>query len=496
VHWSLGSELFTAEIDSVFAAKDSSAAKADPAKADKEGSLGGADEPLDFKGAATAVRSLSWEAKADAPETDVWLVGATILPMDDLSVIRDGVVHVEGNRIAAVGTRAELTPPKGARVLDAAGATLLPGLVDVHAHTGGPDGGLHAQQNWAFLAQLAFGVTTTHDPSNDTQSIFAESERVKAGLLLGPRIFSTGTILYGADGDFKTVIDDLDDAIDAVHRTAAWGAFSVKSYNQPRREQRQMVIEAGRKLQVMVVPEGGSTLQNNITHLIDGHTTIEHSIPVAPLYDPEMRLLSRFGTGYTPTLVVGYGGIWGENYWYHHTNVWENERLVRFVPRSVVDPRSRRRVMAPEEEYHHFALAKTAADVVHRGGNVQLGAHGQLQGLAAHWELWMFEQGGMTAHEALRASTWMGARAIGLDGDLGSIRPGKLADLIVVEGDLLTNLRGSENVRWTMSNGRLYDARTLEQLEPERRPPPTWPDVDGVTVSATCACMGGAAHAH
>ncbi len=496
VHWSSGPELFTAEIDSVFAAKDSSAANADSAKGSSDKNGSGKEKPRDFKGAATGVRALGWEAKADVPETDVWIVGATVLPMDDLSVIKDGVVHVRGNRIAAAGARAELTPPKGARVIDAAGTTLLPGLVDVHAHTGGPNGGLHSQQNWAFLAQLAFGITTTHDPSNDTQSIFAESERVKAGLMLGPRIFSTGTILYGAEGDFKTVIDDLDDAIDAVHRTAVWGAFSVKSYNQPRREQRQMVIEAGRQLQIMVVPEGGSTLQNNITHLIDGHTTIEHSIPVAPLYDPEMRLLSRFGTGYTPTLVVGYGGIWGENYWYHHTNVWENERLLHFVPRSVVDPRSRRRVMAPEEEYHHFALAKTAAEVVHRGGNVQLGAHGQLQGLAAHWELWMFEQGGMTAHEALRASTWMGARAIGLDGDLGSIRAGKLADLIVVEGDLLANLRGSENVRFTMVNGRLYDARTLEQLEPEPRPPPTWPDVDGVTVPATCACMGGGAHAH
>jgi hypothetical protein len=255
-----------------------------------------------------------------------------------------------------------------------------------------------------------------------------------------------------------------------------------------------MVIQAAREAGVMVVPEGGSTLHNNITHLIDGHTTLEHSIPVAPLYDPELRLLSRFGTGYTPTLVVGYGGIWGENYWYERTEVWKNERLMRFVPRSVVDPRSRRRVMAPEEEYHHFALAKTAAEVVHRGGNVQLGAHGQLQGLAAHWELWMFQQGGMTNHEALRAATWMGARAIGLDGELGSIREGKLADLIVVDGDPLQDLRLSENIAYTMINGRLYDARTLEQLAPERRPPPRWPNAEGVAQSASCMCIGDAAH--
>ncbi len=481
VHWSLGPELFTAEVAQVYVKKDSAA---------------GGDSLPSFRGEAADVRRLGWDAPADVPPTDLWLAGATVLPMDDLSVIRDGVVHVKGNRIAAVGTRAELPPPPGANVVDVTGKTLLPGLVDVHAHTGSADGGLHPQQNWAFLAPLAFGVTSTHDPSNDSPMIFAESERVKSGTLLGPRIFSTGTILYGAEGNFKTVIDEAEDAIDAVHRTAAWGAFSVKSYNQPRREQRQMVIEAGRKLGVMVVPEGGSTLQNNLTHLIDGHTTIEHSIPVAPLYDPELRLLSRFGTGYTPTLIVGYGGIWGENYWYHVTNVWENERLLHFVPRSVVDPRSRRRVMAPEEEYHHFALAETAAEVVHRGGNVQLGAHGQMQGIGAHWELWMFAQGGMTNHEALRAGTWMGARALGLDGELGSVRAGKLADLVVVDGDPLANLRVSENVLYTMVNGRLYDARTLAQLAPERRPPPAWPDVDGGEAPATCLCGGGAVHAH
>ena len=487
IHWSLGPDFFSAKIEEVFAKKDSSAAKKDSSAVDLA-------QPKSFKGLASTTRALGWTEKADVPASDVYFVGATVLPMDDLSVLRDAVVHVKGNRIVAVGARGDIDVPPKAKVYDLTGKTLLPGLVDVHAHTGSSDGSVHAQQSWAFLANLAFGVTTTHDPSNDSQMIFAYSEMVKAGKTVGPRIFSTGTILYGAEGDFKTVIEKIDDAADAIHRTAAWGAFSVKSYNQPRRDQRQMVIQAAREAGIMVVPEGGSTLHNNITHLIDGHTTLEHSIPVTPLYDPELRLLSRFGTGYTPTLVVGYGGIWGENYWYERTEVWKNERLLRFVPRSVVDPRSRRRTIAPEEEYHHFALAKTAAEVVHRGGNVQLGAHGQLQGLGAHWELWMFQQGGMTNHEALRAATWMGARAIGLDGELGSIREGKLADLIVIDGDPLQDLRISENIAYTMINGRLYDAPTMEQLEPERRPPPRWPNAEGVAQSASCMCIGDAAH--
>jgi len=313
--------------------------------------------------------------------------------------------------------------------------------------------------------------------------IYAASEMCKAGMKLGPRIFSTGTILYGAEGDFKTVINKYEDAVEAVKRTIAWGPVSVKSYNQPRRDQRQMVIKAARELGVMVVPEGGSMLHLNMTQLLDGHTTLEHTIPVAPLYEPELRLLGRFGSGYTPTMVVSYGGMFGERYWYQHTKVWENERLARFVPRSQIDPGARRRVMAPEEEYHHITMAKTVAEVVRRGGNVEIGSHGQMQGLAAHWDLWMLAQGGLTNHEALRAATWMGARAIGLDGQLGSIQPGKLADFIVIDGDPLTDIRLSESIRYVMINGRLYNARTMEQVEPERKPLPPGPFVDEVTKS-------------
>ena len=470
VSWSSGPEYFTADISSLQSAdtvKDSSTSY----------------KPIAF--------NLGWQEKADVPNTDLYFVGAKILPMNDLSIIPNGVVHIKGNRIVEVGESGKIVIPAGAKTIDVAGKTLLPGLIDIHAHPGSSNQSVYAQQTWSFLANLAFGVTTMHDPSNNSQMIFAAAELQKQGVFLSPRIFSTGTILYGAEGDFKTVINKFEDAVSAVKRTAAWGAISVKSYNQPRREQRQMVIKAAREQGVMVVPEGGSTLNNMITMLLDGHTTLEHPIPVAPLYDPELRLLSRFGSGYTPTLIVGYGGLWGENYWYQHSNVWENQRLAKFVPRWVVDPRSIRRTMAPDSEYHHFALAKAATEVLHRGGNVELGAHGQLQGLGAHWELWMLQQGGMTNHEALRCATWMGARAIGLDKELGSIQSGLLADIIVIDGDPLTDIRQSENVFYVMINGRLYDARTLKQLEPEQKPLGKGPNLEGLQGSdVRDACLG------
>jgi imidazolonepropionase-like amidohydrolase len=306
--------------------------------------------------------------------------------------------------------------------------------------------------------------------------VFAASELQRTGAIVGPRLFSTGTILYGAEGSFRARIESLEDARFHVRRMQAVGAFTVKSYNQPRRDQRQQVMAAAREIGMMVVPEGGSLFQHNMTMVVDGHTGIEHALPVPRIYDDVRQLWSKSATGYTPTLVVAYGGIWGENYWYHHTPVWENERLQAFVPPLVVEARSRRRQMAPEEEYNHFNVARVAKELNDLGVTVQIGAHGQREGLGAHWEIWMLEQGGMSPHQALRAATLNGAVYLGLDADLGSLEPGKLADVVVVGGNPLEDIRSSERVRWTVIGGRVFDAATMNQVGnyPAARGPFWW----------------------
>ncbi len=334
--------------------------------------------------------------------------------------------------------------------------------------------GIVPQQNWDTDATLAFGVTTVHDPSHDTEEIFAASEMARAGLLRAPRIFSTGTILYGAAGDFKAEVDSLDDARAHLRRMKAVGAISVKSYNQPRREQRQQILAAARETQMMVVPEGGSLFQHNMTMVVDGHTGVEHSIPVANVYKDVVQLWPADGVGYTPTLIVGYGGLWGENYWYQHTNVWENERLSKFVPPFVLDPRSRRRVMAPEDDFNHVNNARIAKQLADAGVSIQVGAHGQREGLGAHWEMWMLVQGGMTPRQALACATRNGAAYLGMAKDLGSLEPGKLADIAVIDGDPLADIRQSEKVRYTMVNGRLYDATTLDEVGSSAKRPRYW----------------------
>jgi Tol biopolymer transport system component/imidazolonepropionase-like amidohydrolase len=456
LNWTIGPEFFSRDLNHSFSF------------------LAGAPEELPHPD-TTGIR-IGLHLPTDTPAGRVAFTNARIITMNGDEVIENGTIVIDRNRISAVGSTGDVQIPRDAHVVDAAGKTIMPGMVDVHAHYGMSWNGLSPQQSWPYLSNLAFGVTTLHNPSAGTAMVFSEAEMVRAGRMVGPRLYSTGTILYGAEGDFKAVINSLEDARSHLRRMQAVGAFSVKSYNQPRRDQRQQVLQAAHELGMMVVPEGGSFFQHNMNMIVDGHTGIEHAVPVVPLHRDVLQLWGATEVGYTPTLVVGYGGLWGENHFYQTTNVWENERLLAFNPRQTIDARSRRRVMVPEDEFHHIRLAEAAKALTDHGVRVNLGAHGQLQGLAAHWELWSFVQGGMTELEALRAATLNGAWYLGLDRDIGSLQQGKLADLVVLDANPLEDIRNSEAIRYVMVNGRLFDAMTMNEVgnHPSERAPFFW----------------------
>jgi imidazolonepropionase-like amidohydrolase/Tol biopolymer transport system component len=458
--WALGPELFSRDVKEAFTW------------------VPGAPDKL--PDAPATGQFIGFEQKYEKPAGRVALSGARIITMRGDEVIDDGVIVIDGNRISAVGARGSVAIPADAKVVDVAGKTIMPGIVDVHWHGSMGSEEIIPQQSWVNYSALSFGVTTLHDPSNNTSEIFTAAEMQRNGTIVAPRIFSTGTILYGAKGAYKAQIDSLDDALFHLKRMKAVGAFSVKSYNQPRRDQRQQVIEAARQLGMMVVPEGGSLFEHNMTMVVDGHTGVEHSIPVARAYDDTKTLWGNSATGYTPTLIVGYGGLWGEMYWYAKTDVWADKRLLSFVPRRIVDARSRRPVNAPDEEWNHFNNARLVKELNDRGVNIQLGAHGQREGLGAHWELWMFNQGGMTPLQSLRAGTLNGAKYLGMDKDIGSLEVGKLADLAVLDANPLENIRNSESVHYVMVNGHLYDAATMNEVgNRERARKPFWFERDG-----------------
>jgi len=416
--------------------------------------------PLDSLGLTINMKLQSYKPSALMAYTN-----ARIITMEGDQVIEKGTIIVRDNIIESVQSG---TPVLNSQttVIDCSGKTVMPGIVDVHAHLGAFRYGISPQQHWQYFANLAYGVTTTHDPSSNSEMAFSQSEMVKYGIMTGPRIFSTGTILYGADGDFKAVINSLEDARSTLRRTGAYGAFSVKSYNQPRRDQRQQIIQAAREQKMLVVPEGGSFFYHNMTQVIDGHTGVEHNIPVAPLYKDVINLWAATKTHNTPTLIVNYGGMNGEVYWYQNTNVWENNKLLTFTPRAIVDSRSRHRTMVPDEEYEtgHILTSKSCKKLQDAGVNINLGSHGQLQGLGAHWELWMLQQGGMSNLQSLRCATLNGAKYLGMDAQIGSLKAGKLADFIILDKNPLDDIRNTEAIANVVANGSLFDPNTMNEL--------------------------------
>jgi imidazolonepropionase-like amidohydrolase/Tol biopolymer transport system component len=459
VHWSLGPELFTRAVDRTFTFVTQNLEKPDEPEA------AGVD--------------IGFETAADVPSGTIALVGARIVTMREpgaRGVIENGTVVVEGNRIVAVGPSGAVRVPAGAARIDVRGKTIIPGIIDAHAHVGSESHGILAEQNWRFVANLAYGVTAIMDPSNDTETIFSNAELARAGRKLAPRIYSTGTILYGAETPYKAVVESEEDARAHLRRIKAAGGIAVKSYNQQRRDARQMIITAARELEMMVLPEGGSLQYMDETLVHDGHTGLEHSLPVPRLYKDVIELFAQAKSGYTPTIIVGYGGLQGENYWYQKDEVWKNQRLLAFTPREILDSRSRRRPMAADDDFNHLNIARGAKQLFDRGVLVQLGAHGQLQGLGAHWELWMLAQGGMSPLEALQCATINGARYLGWEKDLGSIESGKLGDLVVLDRNPLENIRNSDSVRLVMINGRLFDAATMNEVgnHPHTRPAFPW----------------------
>jgi Tol biopolymer transport system component/imidazolonepropionase-like amidohydrolase len=454
LQWSLGPELFSRDLNQSFAFVEG--APDELPKPDERGI------------------NIGFSAEADRPEGRMALTGARLITMNGAEVIENGVVIIDGNRIEAIGPAASTPVPTGVPVMDMAGKTIMPGLVDAHWHGSMGSDEIIPEQSWVNYAALAFGVTTIHDPSNDTSEIFAHSELARAGRVVGPRIFSTGSILYGATTAGTVKVENLEDALSALRRMQAVGAWSVKSYNQPRRDQRQQIIEAARQLNMMVVPEGGSLFQHNMSMIVDGHTTIEHSVPLANLYDDVHQLWRQTEVAYNPTLVVAYGGSYGENYWYQESEVWNHPILTRYVPRRILDARARRPVTLPENEWNHISIAREAVELSRQGVDVLIGAHGQREGLAAHWELWNLSLGGATPMEAIRSGTINGARALGMDRDIGSLEVGKLADMVVMDRNPLDDIRNTTSIAYTVANGRVFDSGMNEVAPRQRARAPFW----------------------
>ena len=464
--YSMGRAFFQYDIARADSLAADSASKAPAPRAAGAGGTGAAPAPANKPVYEPARIDVTITAPKDRPIGTVVLRGARIITMKGNDVIANGDVVVTNNRIVAVGAQGSIAIPAGAKVIDVAGKTIMPGLVDVHAHMW-PQWGIHSPQPYMYTANLAYGVTTTRDPQTSTADVVSYGDAVDVGQILGPRIYATGPGIFAQDD-----VNGADDAKEVMRRYSEfYQTQTIKQYQAGDRRQRQWLVMAARAQQITPTLEGGLDFKKNMTEAMDGYAGIEHTLPIAPMYKDAIGLFAQSGTTWTPTLLVQYGGPWAENWWYEHHDILADPKLARFTPFSELERRGLRRPQwFRESEYSFKLFAEQTRKVIAAGGRVGLGGHGQLQGLGVHWELWTIASGGMTPMDALRVGTIFGAEAIGLQASLGSVEAGKLADLIILSANPLDDIRNTNTITHVMKNGRLYDGNTLDEVWPRTRP--------------------------
>ncbi|MDO1500298.1 amidohydrolase family protein [Winogradskyella maritima] len=474
VHWSLGSSHFIYDLDAGRAFADSLKLAKKQEKEAKEKAKDKDEKPKDedkdkkkedsvFKAKEIKVKVAYNRA---IPKGFTLLKNGRIITMDGDTVIENGDVLIENNRIKNVGPTGSFSVPSNAKIIDVSGKTLTPGFVDTHAHMW-PNWGLHKNQVWIYSANLAYGVTTTRDPQTATTDVLTYSDMVDAGMMHGPRVYSTGPGV----GFWAYKIESLDHAKDVLKQYSEYyNTKSIKMYLVGNRQQRQWVIQASKELKLMPTTEGGLDFKQNMVNLIDGYPGHEHSFPVYPIYEDVIKTVAESKMAVTPTLLVSYGGPWAENYFYSRENPYDDPKMQYFTPYEELASKSRRRPGWFKDEEHVFQKhAEFMKDLAEADGIGGIGSHGQLQGLGFHWELWSVASGGMKNMDALKMATVKGAEAIGLDEDLGSIEEGKIADILIMTANPLDNLRNTNTLSHVIKNGVVYDANTLDEVAPVER---------------------------
>jgi imidazolonepropionase-like amidohydrolase/Tol biopolymer transport system component len=410
----------------------------------------------------------------DKPTGVIALRNARVITMKGAEVITRGDIVITDNRITAIGPSGKVAIPAGATIRDLKGKTVMPGLVDVHAHTW-VAWGVHRTQVSQFLAQLAFGVTTQRDPQTSSEDALTYQDLMDTGQLIGPRLYSTGPGIFAQDN-----IRSLEDARDVLRRYSDhYNTKTIKQYMAGDRKVRQWVIMAARELGLTPTTEGGSNFTMNLTLMQDGYAGLEHSLPISPFYDDVVKLGAASGLTYTPTMIVSYGGPTGRQYYLTNTDLDADPRVRTFTPHEEID-KWKRTDFNRADQYVFPLHAQQLRKWVEGGAKAGLGSHGEVQGIGTHWELWMMAAGGMKAHDALRVATIESADSIGLAKDIGSLEAGKMADLLVLDANPLDDLKNTAKISQVMKNGRLYDAATLNETYPRQKPlgPQWWSKVE------------------
>lgn len=414
-------------------------------------------------------------APRDRPNGVAAILGAKLITMTDAGggIVDTGDLLIENNRILRIGPSGSFEIPGDAYRIDASGTTILPGFVDLHAHpTSAKASGLIEQQLRGLQADLAYGVTTIHDPASDSWYALGAAELVETGQILGPRYYGAGAKVVGFSTADNEWIDSLDTARTVIDRRKRLGAMSIKEYGQPSRIQRQWLTQAAGERGMRIITEGTGGFHLPMTVAVDGFTGIEHSISQVPLYRDVIELLAFSQIVYDPVLVGPRAGAGARVYFADKYPPHEDMKLRRYVDKAMLGFFEQRLARAEHaaHDYVFIEQGREAHKIARKGGVVVTGSHGA--GASLHMDIWGYVVAGMTPVEALHTATLSGISAIGLDGDLGTLEPGKLADFIVLDRDPLEDIRNTMQIRYVVKNGRIYDDESLDQVWPEEKQKP------------------------
>lgn len=458
VGWLFGPTLYIANINDV----EKLCGGAPLSSRDTSACAGSAVNAIDIK--VVYKTALAAQIEASAGQALV-LTNASLISMATVTdrLISNATIVIRNGTIDKVGRGSDVSIPKKAKTYNLNGGAVLPGFIDVHGHWGGfltP----YPLTSWEMATFLGYGVTTIHNPSSKNVAGMAERARIEKGRMYGPRVYHTGDVLYGStQPNVYTEINSLADARSALLRVKVEGGnacFSVKNYQLAARSARQRLLQEAKEVNMLVVPEGGWSLDWDLTYFIDGFTSLEHPLPIPELYDDVLSLVAASGSSYTPLAVMNYGGIFGQHWVHQSVEIPKDSKLRKYVRHDILESLTEVK-QAPKSSYQFFNTTLSTGKLAERGVRTNVGAHGEQPiGYLYHSEMEMMSFGGQDYYQILRAATIGGATSLGLNASLGTVEAGKLADLVVYPPgvDSVEKVwEAKRDIKWVISRGTVLD---------------------------------------
>jgi imidazolonepropionase-like amidohydrolase len=418
-----------------------------------------------------AIERLTQVAKQLSPKPTgpLALIGATVIDVTGKPPIPNAVVLIEGDRIVAAGPRSTIKIPDGAKMIDATGRFLLPGLWDMHAHF---------YQTEFGPAYLAAGITTARDVGNDIEFGTSLRDAAKEKRGLGPRMLLAGYI-DGKDGHgFDVQVETPEEARAAVQRYKEAGYEQVKIRNKVKPETLKVICAEAHRLGMTVtghVPDGMNALQavdagmDQISHLNYAETGFfpnrnRNNLPLtinltASNVTNALKFFKEHGTVIDPTDAVLELMIRPMN-----IPIETFEPGVTKIPAELTEQINKKGGSAEEAQGLRMVLDVflKITGALHRAGvPIVAGTDVGVPGHTLYRELELYVKAGLTPLEAIQTATIVPARVIKLDSEVGTIEAGKRADLVILDANPLDNISNIRKVRFVVTQGRLFDSATL-----------------------------------